>query len=62
MGIMDLIMASVDHSSHVDELWHEVEPALKFAEKTGNLHALGTFTASGSFAGACGEAFLYRQL
>ena len=33
MGIMVSIMASVDHSSHVDELWHEVEPALKFAEK-----------------------------
>ena len=42
-GYYGLIMASVDHSSHVDELWHEVEPALKFAEKTGNLHALGTF-------------------
>ena len=42
-GYYSAMMAAVESSANVDELWNEVEPALKFAKKTGNYHALGTF-------------------
>ena len=51
-GYYSAMMAAVESSANVDELWNEVEPALKFAKKTGNYHALGTFIILVSFAEA----------
>ncbi|RGU95764.1 response regulator [Clostridium sp. AF15-17LB] len=42
-GYYSAMMAAMESSANVEELWNEVEPALKFAKKTGNYHALGTF-------------------
>lgn len=42
-GYYGLLMAVMETSSHADELWCEVEAAVKYANKTGNRHAMGTF-------------------
>ena len=42
-GYYGLIMAVMDSAAHVDELWLEVRSGVKFAEKTGSDHALGSF-------------------
>ena len=42
-GYFTAMTAVMETSSHVDELWSEVGPAISFAEKTGNYHSLGTF-------------------
>ena len=42
-GYFTAMTALMETSSHVDELWSEVGPAISFAEKTGNYHSLGTF-------------------
>lgn len=42
-GYFTAMTAVMETSSHVDELWSEVGPAIGFAEKTGNYHSLGTF-------------------
>lgn len=42
-GYYGLMMAVMESASHVDELWNEVQSGVKFAEKTGSDHALGSF-------------------
>lgn len=42
-GYFTAMTAVMEISSHVDELWSEVGPAISFAKKTGNYHSLGTF-------------------
>lgn len=42
-GYFTAMTALMETSSHIDELWSEVGPAISFAEKTGNYHSLGTF-------------------
>ena len=42
-GYYGLMMAVMESSVHVDELWNEVQAGVKFAEKTGSDHALGSF-------------------
>ncbi len=37
------MMAVMESAAHVDELWNEVQAGVKFAEKTGSDHALGSF-------------------
>lgn len=42
-GYYGLIMAVMESAAHVDELWNEVRAGIRFAEKTGSDHALGSF-------------------
>ncbi|MDC7289159.1 diguanylate cyclase [Blautia schinkii] len=42
-GYYGLMMAVMDSAAHVEELWNEVLAGVKFAEKTGSDHALGSF-------------------
>ncbi|MFQ7401003.1 MAG: hypothetical protein ACLRNW_24965 [Neglectibacter sp.] len=42
-GYYGLMMAVMESATHVDELWNEVQAGVKFAEKTGSDHALGSF-------------------
>ncbi len=42
-GYYGLMMAVLESAVHVEELWNEVQAGVKFAEKTGSDHALGSF-------------------
>lgn len=42
-GYYGLMMAVMESAAHVEDLWSEVRVGVKFAEKTGSDHALGSF-------------------
>ena len=42
-GYYGLMTAVMESAAHVEELWSEVQAGVKFAEKTGSDHALGSF-------------------
>ena len=42
-GYYGLMMAVMESAAHVEELWNEAQAGVKFAEKTGSDHALGSF-------------------
>ena len=50
-GYYGLMMAVMESAAHVEELWNEAQAGVKFAEKTGSDHALGSFLSFQRCAG-----------
>ena len=57
-GYYGLMMAVMESAAHVEELWNEAQAGVKFAEKTGSDHALGSFL---SFQQLC-SCLLYTSV